>query len=69
MYMEQQSNWREPKVIAMIFAELPSDQRLDFESPEALANAIQHMRAGTPLIVRDEKDGSRAVLWAPGDED
>ena len=37
--------------------------------PEALADAIQHMRAGTPLIVRDEKDGSRAVLWAPGDED
>jgi hypothetical protein len=30
---------------------------------------LQQIRAGTPIIVRDEKDGSRAVLWAPGDED
>ena len=40
MYMEQQSNWREPKVIAMIFAEFPSGRRLDFETPEALARAV-----------------------------
>ena len=53
----------------MLFAEFPPGKRLDFENPEALANALQHIRAGTPIIMRDEKDGSRAVLWAPGDED
>ena len=52
----------------MLFAEFPNGQRLDFDSPEALARAVQHMRAGTPLIVRDEK-GQQRVLWAPGDED
>ena len=45
--------------------EFPNGSQIDFDSPEALANAIQHIRAGTPLIVRDEKDGSRAVVWAP----
>ena len=53
----------------MLYVELPNGTHLDFDTPEALANAIQHMRAGTPLIVREKKDGSRAVLWAPGDED
>ena len=53
----------------MLSVEFPNGSQIDFDSPEALANAIQHIRAGTPLVVRDEKDGSRAVLWAPGDED
>ena len=53
-------------VTVMLCVEFPNGSQIDFESPEALANAIQHMRAGTPLIVRDQKDGSRAVLWAPG---
>ena len=53
----------------MLSVEFPNGSQIDFESPEALARAVQNMRAGTPLIVRDEKDGSRAVLWAPGDED
>ena len=53
----------------MLFAEFPSGQRLDFETPEALAHALQQVRAGTPIVVRSEKDGSREVLWAPGDED
>jgi hypothetical protein len=44
-------------------------QRLDFESPEALARAMMAIRAGTPVIVRDERDGAKQVLWAPGDED
>jgi hypothetical protein len=53
----------------MLFAELPSGQRLDFETPEALARAVQNIRAGTPIIVRSEKDGSREILWTPTDED
>ena len=52
----------------MLFAEFPNGARLGFETPEALANAVQHMRAGTPLVVRDEKSGQREVVWAPGDE-
>ena len=53
----------------MLYVELPNGTHLDFDSPEALARAVAQMRAGTPLVVRDERDGSRAVLWAPGDED
>ncbi len=53
----------------MLFAELPSGHRLDFESPEALARAVAQIRAGTPIVVRDELDGTKQVLWAPGDDD
>jgi hypothetical protein len=53
----------------MLFAEFPSGQRLDFESPEALARAVQSIRAWTPIVVRDEKVGTRAVVWAPEDLD
>ena len=31
--------------------------------------AVQQIRAGTPTVVRSEKDGSCEVVWAPGDED
>ena len=53
----------------MLTVELPNGNRLDFDSPEALARAVQSIRAGTPIVVRSEKDGSREVVWAPGDED
>jgi hypothetical protein len=53
----------------MLYVELPNGTHLDFETPEALARAVQQIRAGTPIVVRSEKDGSRAVLWAPEDED
>ena len=53
----------------MLYVELPNGAQLDFETPEALANAIQHIKAGTPIVVRDEKSGEREVVWAPGDED
>jgi hypothetical protein len=56
-------------VTVMLCVEFPNGSQIDFESPEALANAIQHIRAGTPIVVRDEKSGEREVLWAPGDED
>ena len=52
----------------MLFVELTNGQQLDFESPEALARALGAMRAGEPIVVRSEKDGSREVLWAPGDD-
>jgi hypothetical protein len=48
--------------------ELPSGSQLDFETPEALERALGAMKGGTPLVVRDERDGSKQVLWAPGDE-
>jgi hypothetical protein len=53
----------------MLTVEFPSGSSLSFDGPEALARAVQNMRGGFPIVVRDEKDGSRAVLWAPGDED
>ena len=53
----------------MLFVELPSGAQLDFESPEALERALGAMQGGTPVVVRDEREGSRQVLWAPGDED
>ena len=53
----------------MLYAEFPSGQRLDFDSPEALARAVAQIKSGTPIVVRSEKDGSREIVWAPGDED
>ena len=53
----------------MLYVELPNGTQLDFETREALARAVQAIRAGTPVIVRDERDGTKQVLWAPGDED
>ena len=52
----------------MLCVEFPNGQQIDFETPEALERALGTMRGGTPLIVRDERDGSVQVLWAPGDE-
>jgi hypothetical protein len=57
------------KVNVMLYVEFPSGQRLDFETPEALARAVAHIKAGTPIVVRSEKDGSREILWTPADED
>ena len=58
-----------PKVIVMKFAvELPSGSQLYFETPEALERALGTMRGGTPLVIRDERDGSKQVLWAPSDD-
>jgi hypothetical protein len=53
----------------MLCVEFPNGLQLDFENAEALARAVQQIRAGTPIVVRSEKDGSREVIWAPGDED
>ena len=52
----------------MSFVELPTGAQLDFETPEAFERALGAMRAGTPVIVRDEKSGQREIVWAPGDE-
>ena len=41
---------------------------MDFENVEALTLALQRMRAGKPIVVRDEKDGGLEVLWTPEDE-
>ena len=68
-FSEQLGITSKRKGTAMLFAEFPSGQRLDFDSPEALARAVQSIRAGTPIVVRDEKSGEREVVWAPGDED
>ncbi len=27
------------------------------------------IRAATPVVVLDERDGTKQVVWAPGDED
>ena len=53
----------------MLCVEFPNGTQIDFDSPEALARAVAQMRSGTPVIVRDERDGTKQVLWAPGDED
>ena len=53
----------------MLCIELTNGTEMCFDSPEALARAVQSIRAGTPIVVRSEKDGSREVVWAPGDED
>ena len=39
----------------MLTVEFPSGQRLDFDSPEALARAVQSIRAGKPIVVRDRE--------------
>ena len=52
----------------MLTLELPNGSLMDFENAEALALALQRMREGKPIVVRDEKDGTREVLWAPEDE-
>jgi hypothetical protein len=43
--------------------------QLTFEDAEALTKAVQCRRAGTPIIVRSEKDGRREVVWSPEDVD
>ena len=53
----------------MLSAELPNGSQLAFESPEALARAVAQIKAGTPVVVRDVRDGSRAVVWAPEDHE
>jgi hypothetical protein len=53
----------------MLTVEFPNGVQLDFEDAQALARAVQQMRSGEPLIVRDEKSGQREIVWAPGDED
>jgi hypothetical protein len=42
--------------------------RLTKETAEALTHALGTMRAGEPILVRSERDGSREVIWPPGDE-
>jgi hypothetical protein len=44
---------------AMLSVEFPNGSQIDFETPEALARAVAQIRAGTPIVVRSEKDGSR----------
>lgn len=51
----------------MLTVEFPSGSILSFDSHEAPARA--QIRAGTPLTVRDERDGTKQVLWAPEDFD
>ena len=53
----------------MLYVEFPNGSQIDFETPEALARAVQNIKSGTPIVVRDEKSGEREVVWAPGDED
>ena len=52
----------------MLTLALPNGSHMDFENAEALELALQRMREGKPIVVRDEKDGSREVLWSPEDE-
>jgi hypothetical protein len=33
-----------------------------------MAHALGTMRAGEPIVVMWDRDGSREVLWPPGDE-
>jgi hypothetical protein len=53
----------------MLCIELTNGTQLEFETPEALARAVEQICCGTPLIVRDERDGSKQVLWAPDDQE
>ena len=53
----------------MLCVEFPNGSQMDFDSVEALTRAVQSIRAGTPLIVRDERDGTKQVVWAPGDDE
>ena len=45
----------------MLTVEFPSGSSFHFDTPEALARAVQSIRAGTLIVVRSEKDGSREV--------
>jgi hypothetical protein len=40
----------------MLFAEFPTGQRKDFETPEALAKAMALVRAGTPIRAVEDHD-------------
>jgi hypothetical protein len=39
-------------------------RRADVRHLAALARAVANIKAGTPIVVRSEKDGSRAVMTA-----
>jgi hypothetical protein len=52
----------------MLTLELPNGTHIDFENAEALAVALQRMREGEPIVVRDEHDGGFEMLWAPEDD-
>jgi hypothetical protein len=47
--------------------ELPSGAELVFDSAEALNRAVASIKSHMPIVVRDEKDGSRQVVWAVDD--
>ena len=49
--------------------ELPPDSQLDFRKPTGPRTRAGSNAGGTPLVVRDERDGTKQVLWAPGDAD
>jgi hypothetical protein len=44
----------------MLTLELPNGTHMDFENTEALELALQRMREGKPIVVRDEHDGKVA---------
>lgn len=50
----------------MFCLELPGSYRIDFDSMEALALALQKMEESQPVIITRE-DGSEEVPWAPED--
>jgi len=52
----------------MLTLELPNGTHMDFENAEALELALQRIRLGKPIVVRDEHDGKVEVLWAPEDK-
>jgi hypothetical protein len=52
----------------MLTLALPNGTHMDFENAEALELALQRMREGKPIVIRDEKDGGLEVLWTPEDE-
>jgi hypothetical protein len=53
---------------SMLRLDLPNGTHMDFENAEALELALQRMREGKPIVVRDQKDGGPEVLWAPEDD-
>jgi hypothetical protein len=52
----------------MLYAEFPSGQRLDFESPEALARAMTSIPRWHSDVMSEET-GEKQVVWVPGDEE
>ena len=52
----------------MLTLALPNGTHMDFENAEALELALQRLREGKPIVVRDEHDGTVEVLWTPEDE-